>query len=54
MKIKVARRESKETIHWLDLILTYEGEQLEKERLELIDEAIQIKKILSAILKKLE
>jgi hypothetical protein len=51
MKIKVARPESKETIH---LILTYEEQQLKKERLELIDEAVQIKRILSAILKKLE
>ena len=54
MKIKVSRRESKESIHWLDLILTYENQQLDKERLELIDEAVQIKKILSTILKKLE
>jgi four helix bundle protein len=54
MKIKVSRRESKESIHWLDLILTYENQHLEKERLELIDEAVQIKKILSTILKKLE
>jgi hypothetical protein len=54
MKIKISRRESKESIHWLDLILTYGDNELEKERLELIDEAIQIKKILSTILKRLE
>jgi four helix bundle protein len=53
MKIKVSRRETKETTHWLDLILTHENKVLEKERLELIDEAIQIKKILSTILKRL-
>jgi four helix bundle protein len=53
MKIKIARRESKESIHWLDLILTYQDKQLEKERLTLMDEADQIKKILSAILNKL-
>ena len=53
MKIKIARRESKETIHWLDLILTYGNKDLEKVRIELIDEAVQIRKILSAILKKL-
>jgi hypothetical protein len=35
------------------LILTYGNNELEKERLELIDEANQIKKILSTILKKL-
>lgn len=53
MKIKIARRESKESIHWLDLILTYENKELEEERIVLMDEAEQIKKILSAILNKL-
>ena len=53
MKIKIARRESKESIHWLDLILTYENKELEEERIFLMDEAEQIKKILSAILNKL-
>ena len=53
MKIKISRRESKESIHWLDLILTYENTDLEKEKLELKDEAEQIRKILSAILNKL-
>ena len=53
MKIKISRRESKESIHWLDLILTYENTDLEREKLELKDEAEQIRKILSAILNKL-
>ena len=53
MKIKIARRESKESIHWLDLILTYENKGLDEERISLMDEADQIKKILSAILNKL-
>lgn len=53
MKIKIARRESKESVHWLDLILTYENKELEEERIFLMDEAEQIKKILSAILNKL-
>ena len=53
MKIKIARRESKESIHWLDLILTYENKELEEQRIILMDEAEQIKKILSAILNKL-
>ena len=52
MRIKISR--AKESIHWLDLILTDGNDELEKERLELMDEGIQIKKILSAILKKLE
>ena len=53
MKIKIARRESKESIHWLALILTYQNDELEKKRIALIDEADQIKKILSTILKRL-
>lgn len=53
MKIKISRRETKESIHWLDLVLTYENPVLEKEKNELIDEAVQIKKILSSIINKL-
>lgn len=53
MKIKISRREAKESIHWLNLILTYGNVELEKERLILVDEAVQIKKILSTILKRL-
>src|SRR5436190_878721 len=30
MKIKISRREAKESIHWLDLILTYGNGALEK------------------------
>jgi four helix bundle protein len=53
MKMKISRREAKESIHWLDLALTYGNNELEKERLELIDETFQIKKTLSTILKRL-
>jgi hypothetical protein len=44
MKIKISRREAKESIHWLDLILAHQNKELENEGLELFDEAIQIKK----------
>ena len=44
MRIKISRREAKESIHWLDLILTEGNDELEKEKLELIDEGTQIKK----------
>jgi four helix bundle protein len=54
MKIKIARREAKESIHFLDLVLVYDSVDLEKERNELIDEAGQIGRILSAIILKLE
>ncbi len=53
MKLKVSRREAKETIKWLDLTLTYEDESLEKLKVILIDEGEQIRKILSAIIIKL-
>ena len=32
MKIKISRRETKESIKWIDLILTYENVDLEKEK----------------------
>jgi len=54
MKIRISRREAKESIHWIKLILTYNDSFLETERQRLIEEAIRIKKILSAILNKLD
>ncbi len=53
MKIKISRRAAKETIKWIDLILTYENIDLEKEKAILINEGEQIRKILSAIIIKL-
>ncbi len=53
MKLKISRRESKETVHWLKLILTDNNIQLNQQRLLLIDEAEQINRILSAIINKL-
>ena len=53
MKLKLSRREAKETIKWLDLTLTYEDKFLEQLNLKLIDEGEQIRKILSAIIIKL-
>jgi four helix bundle protein len=49
MKIKLSRREAKESKMWLRLILVYDDEKLEEERTFLVDEAEQIKKILSTI-----
>ncbi len=54
MKIKISRREAKETIKWLDLTLTYEDKSLEQTKTILLDEGEQIRKILSAIIIKLE
>ena len=53
MKIKTSRREAKETLKWLDLILTSENHELEKVKGKLIEEGEQIRKILSAIIIKL-
>jgi four helix bundle protein len=52
MKIKISRREAKETIKWLDLTLTWEDIELAKEKLQLIGEGEQIRKILSSIIIK--
>lgn len=53
MKLKISRREAKETIKWIDLILVYDNEDLKREQNQLIDEGEQIRKILSAIIIKL-
>lgn len=53
MKLKIARREAKETIKWIDLILTYQDTDLNNEKAALINEGEQIRKILSAIIIKL-
>ena len=53
MKLKISRREAKESIYWLKLVLVYDNTQLAEQRLNLINEAEQINKILSAIINKL-
>ena len=42
MKIKLSRREAKESILWLGLIMTHDDKVLEDERVLLLDEAEQI------------
>jgi four helix bundle protein len=53
MKIRIARRESKEAAIFLKLIVTYNDNNLAMEQAKLLEEASEIRKILSAILKKL-
>jgi four helix bundle protein len=53
IKIRISRREAKESIFWLDLILIENNNTLETTRKNLLDECDQIRKILSAILIKL-
>jgi four helix bundle protein len=52
-RIKICRKESKESKLWLNHVLTYADNIFEKERLELIQEAFELEQIFGAILKKL-
>jgi len=51
MRIKICRKESKETIYWLKL-LEIDGDNCENESNALIEETTQFKRIFSAILEK--
>lgn len=51
LRIKIARKESKEAIHWLEL-LKVANTEINSEANDLIDEAIEYKKILSSIIAK--
>ena len=52
MRIKICRKESKESYYWLRLITETNPDEFQKEGMELINEAIELKKIFSAILIK--
>ena len=52
MRIKISKKEAKETIYWLRLLDTSSNSSLEKERIMLIQEATEIMKILVSILEK--
>jgi len=51
LRIKICRKESKETAYWLRLIITNGSEQLENERNELRQESKEFILIFSTILK---
>lgn len=51
MRIKICRKEAKETKYWLRLLETSDLQQIEKEKLE--QEATELLKIFSAIILKL-
>ena len=53
-RIKVSRKEAKESMHFLGLIEVFGNKELEVERIWLVDEAGQLRKIFSAMLKKLD
>lgn len=50
MRIKICRKEAKESQYWLNLITV--SDELEKERKVLLDEVVQLRKIFGAILEK--
>lgn len=50
----MSRKEAKESMHFLGLIEVFDNKELELERNWLIDEAGQLRKIFSAMLKKLD
>lgn len=52
-RIKVCRKEAKESMHFLGLVEVFDNKQLDEERLELIDEASQLRKIFSSMLTKI-
>ncbi len=52
MRIKICRKETKETCLWLRLSDVNNTQELEKERKELVDEALQLRKIFTSILEK--
>jgi four helix bundle protein len=54
MRIKISRKESKESTLWLNLIGADGINELEKERLELLQEANELTKIFSSIMRKAE
>ncbi len=52
-RIKVCRKESKESRLWMKHVLIYDDAAAEKERAELIQEASELENIFGSILKKL-
>jgi len=54
LRIKIARKESKESRLWLRLIETQNVEELESHRAKLIQESTELLRIMSAILIKTE
>ena len=52
MRIKISRKESKESIYWLRLLNGTNDSRFSQEINVLLNEAVELKKILSSILKK--
>jgi len=52
MRIKISRKEAKESIFWLKLVDANDSRELEKERTVLVQEATELMKIFGAIIEK--
>ena len=53
-RMKISRKEAKESLHFLGMIEVFGDENLEKERSDLVNEAGQLRKIFSSMLNKLK
>lgn len=54
MRIRISRKESKETSYWLRLLDTQDNSDLETERRALVQESTELMRIFGAILQKSE
>jgi four helix bundle protein len=52
-RIKISRKEAKESMHFLGLLELFDDATLEQERKQLINEAHQLRKIFSVMLQKI-
>ena len=54
MRVKISRKEAKESVFWLKLLDTSTDQSLENERIKLIKEAQELTNICGAIIRKSE
>ena len=54
MRIRISRKESKETRYWLRLLDTHDNEELDAERNKLVQESTELMSIFGAIVHKSE
>lgn len=52
MRVRICRKEAKESAYWIRLVLDVNGDEFRKEGQSLFNEAIELKKILSSIIEK--
>ncbi|MBC8204387.1 four helix bundle protein [bacterium] len=53
-RVKICKKEAKETRYWLNLIIVNNNNTLEEEREYLIKEVFELEKILASIIRKVE